>query len=203
MDRLLLLLVVAAVAGGVVFVGSTMMNERAASTASPGEQSVTEAPEERKLAEEGLAGQEKPEKMVRRKESELPPTEVKSLDFKVDVRSDDEDYATRFRIREPGTDNEDIRIDSTKGDGTQMSIILKGSTDEGWVKDYSSSEWTYFTGIAFTQMWQSRANRYLAYRVGEWKEMEGGEFTVRNRNGRGRVYDISVNRGIPESVFSP
>lgn len=87
-------------------------------------------------------------------------------------------------------------------DEAEMTIILRDSTDEGWVKDFSSNEWTYFTGIAFTQMWRTRSEQYLAYRVSEWNEMEGQTFTVDSEGGTARVYNIRVNQGISDSVFS-
>jgi hypothetical protein len=152
--------------------------------------------------EERQLEQEEVESTYEREEGTISG-DIQSLDFKVDVTTDENNYTSRFRIMRPGSDDEDIRIDTTRDDGAEMTIILKGSTDEGWVNDYSSDEWTHFTGVGFTQLWQTRSNQYLAYRTDEWKSMEGQEFTVENEGGPDRVYDIRVNEGIPESVFSP
>ena len=203
MDKVLLLLTVAGLVVGVALVSGTLMNNQRVSTENIEEPTVERTPEDNKIEEEQKLEQTEPDATYRQEERAIVSSDIQSLDFKVDVTTNGESYTSRFRVRQPGDENEDIRIDSTRDDGAKTVIILKGSTDEGWVKDYSSNEWTKFTGFAFTQMWQTRANQYLAYRVNEWKEMEGQEFTVEDEDGTGRVYDIWVNEGIPDSVFSP
>lgn len=128
---------------------------------------------------------------------------VESLDFKVDHLEGKTTGTTRFRIRNPETENEDLRIDSVREDGSEMTIILRKSTNEGWIKDYSSNEITHVTGIAFMHMWGIQSDNYLGYKVTEWKEMEGQSFTVESDGTTTKVYDIRVNKGIPDSVFSP
>ncbi|MBS3735544.1 MAG: hypothetical protein V5A87_02125 [Candidatus Bipolaricaulota bacterium] len=189
MDNVWMLLIVAGLVVGVVLVSGTLMDTQTVSPRESEEPTAESAPEE----SQSTYDQES--------KSDLSG-EVTTLDFKVDITRDGESYTHRFRVRHPDTKDEDIRIDSTRNDGAEMTIILKGSTDEGWVNDYSSNEWTYFTGIAFTQMWQNRSDRYLAYRVKEWQEMEGEKFKVKGEDGTARVYDIRVNRDMPSSVFT-
>jgi len=203
MDKVLLVLVVAGLAIGVVLVGSTMMNNRNVSSANIEERPAKRTPQSNETAEDSKMARQTTENPSGDEKVRVVSDRVKSLDFKVEVRSNGERYSSRFRIRHPGDDNEDVRIDTTRGDGAEMTIILRGSTDEGWVNDYSSGEWTHFTGIAFTQMWQTRSDQYMAYKAGEWESMEGREFTLENEDGTARVYDVSVNGNTPNSVFYP
>jgi len=204
MDKVLLLLLTAGLVAGVALVSGNYYTE----TVEP---NVSESPKAERVPDQGEKEdqpiQEKPE--PEKEETDKDKEEVslyngpRTLDFKADVTSEGESYTTRFRIRHAGTEEEDIRIDSVRGDGAEMTIILRGSRNEGWVKDYSSNSWTHFTGMVFTQWWQRRSDQYLAYKVGDWEEMEGEEFTVENKEGSGRVYDIVVNSNIPDSVFTP
>ncbi|MCF7890056.1 hypothetical protein K9M78_02445 [Candidatus Bipolaricaulota bacterium] len=202
MDKVLLLLMVAGLVVGVALVSGTLMDTQMVPRAELGQPTVERTPEESQQYKETQLDQKDTGVTSKQEDKSDLSGNVTSLDFKVDVTTDDESYTHRFRVRQPETETEDIRIDSTRDDGAEMTIILKGSTNEGWVNDYSSSEWTYFTGLAFTQMWQNRADRYLTYRVKEWQEMEGEEFRVEDENGTARVYDIRVNRNISNSVFT-
>ncbi len=205
MDKIWLLLLTAGLVAGVALVSGNYYD------AGYAEPDVSEQPKAERVPDEGEIEDQplgdKPEPEGEETDKDKEETSLyngpRTLDFKADVTSDGESYTTRFRIRNAGTEKEDIRIDSVRGDGAEMTIILKGSSNEGWVKDYSSNSWTHFTGMVFTQWWQRRSDQYLAYKVGDWEEMEGEEFTVENKEGSGRVYDIVVNSNIPDSVFTP
>jgi len=201
MKNVWLLLLVAGLVAGFALVGFNYYNS---SSLSSGTQNAPEIkPSQNDNTSAKINGKQEEAIPLRPEEGPDAIAEIKNIDFKVDVRSDGEKYVTRFRVRNPGSESEDIRIDTERDDGAEMTIILRGSTDEGWVKDYSSNNWTHFTGIAFTQWWRTRSDRYLAYKIGSWKEMEGREFTVENEEGSGRVYDIKIVRKIPNSVFTP
>jgi len=206
MDKVWLLLLTAGLVVGVALISGNYYGS------APAEREVSEAPKVKEAPGQGKVEdqplQEKPE--PNREETEVVGQDEttlsdgpETLDFKADVNSEGENYTTRFRIKHLGRKKEDIRIDTVREDGAKMTVILKGSSNEGWVSDYSSSSWTHFTGFAFTQWWRRRSDRYLVYKVGSWEEMEGEEFTVENEDGSGRVYDISVNENIPDSVFTP
>ncbi|MCF7876088.1 hypothetical protein K9M06_03445, partial [Candidatus Bipolaricaulota bacterium] len=201
--KVLLLLLTAGLVAGVALVSGNYYTK----TIEP---DVSEPPKAERVPDEGEIEdqplQDKPE--PEGEETDKDKEEVslyngpRTLDFKTDVTSEGESYTTRFRIRNVGTEKADIRIDTVRGDGAEMTIILRGSANEGWIKDYSSNSWTHFTGFAFTQWWKRRSDQYLAYKVEDWEEMEGKEFTVENEEGSGRVYDIVVNSNIPDSVFT-
>ncbi len=206
MDKVWLLLLTAGLVVGVALIGGNYYGS------APVEREVSESPKvEESPGQSEIENQplrEKPEQdreeieSVNQEETSLS-NGPETLDFKVDVNSEGENYETRFRIKHLGRKKEDIRIDTVREDGAKMTVILKGSSNEGWVSDYSSSSWTHFTGFAFTQWWRRRSDRYLVYKVGAWEEMEGEEFTVENEDGSGRVYNIDVNTEIPDSVFTP
>ncbi len=195
MKNLWFLLLVAGLVAGVALVAGNFTQTGTAPTEDP-EVPARELPEDKSDPEEETG-------VVYRGEEGAAPSGVETLDFKADVSTSNEDYTSRFRIRKPGTETTDIRVDTTRSDGAEMTLILREGQDEGWVRDYSSDSWTHFTGLAFTQMWRTRADQYLDYKVSEWEAMEGQEFTVENEDGTSRVYDIRVNRTIPESIFSP
>ena len=206
MDKVWLLLLTAGLVVGVALISGNYYGSAPVEKEGSASQKVEEAPGQSELADQPL--QEKPEQNreetgVVGKEETTFSDGPETLDFKVDVNSEGENYTTRFRVKHLGRKKEDIRIDTVKGDGSEMTIILKGSSNEGWLRDYSSDNWTHFTGFVFTQWWRRRSDRYLVYKVGSWEEMEGEVFTVENEEGSGRVYDIDINKSIPDSVFTP
>jgi len=187
---LLLLLVASLVVGAVFISGNFIGGTR---TVSPGD---TEPETEREFEpEQQQHGFEESETGIAGK--------VESLDFKVDVTDDGRDLTYRFRIKDPETEEEDVRIDQRRADGSEFNLILRHGRDEGWIKEHSSDEWTHFTGFAFTQMARTRAEDYSAYHVTDWKAMEGETFTVDREGESARIYDVRVNERIPESVFAP
>ncbi|MBS3787408.1 hypothetical protein KGY79_04330 [Candidatus Bipolaricaulota bacterium] len=195
MDKVLLLLVVAGLVVGVALVSGPLMETKTVSPEEPQEQT------EERLSEDTQQDQETDVTYEQKDRTDLSGN-VRTLDFKVEETRDDVSYTHRFRVKHPDTEDEDVRIDSTRDDGAERTIILSGSRDEGWVNEFSSSEWTYFSGFAFTRMWQNRGKWYLVYKEEEWQEMEGKEFTIERKSRTARVYNIRVNRDIPNSVFS-
>ncbi|GEM_PF-2353379 len=205
MNDVLILLLIAGLVVGVGFVSGVISFHQAP---PEGTKSSISDQDNNLVKEETLEKSSKPEQP---KSEQLPEveehatalSEVESLDFKVDYLEGQTTGTTRFRIRNPETENEDLRIDSVRKDGSEMTIILRQSTNEGWIKDYASNEVTHVTGIAFMHMWGVQSDNYLNYKVTDWKEMEGQSFTVEKGNSKSKIYDIRVNNGIPDSVFSP
>lgn len=130
--------------------------------------------------------------------------DVETLHLRADYVKDDAEVTSRYRVRNPGTKRRDIRIDSTKKDGSTMIIILREEEKEAWIQDYNSNEWTHITGFAFSQLWLRRGDEYLGFKEGTWKAMEGERSKVETEDGATvTVYDVRVNSRIPDSVFSP
>jgi hypothetical protein len=204
MDKVWLLLITAGLVVGVALVGGNYL------ATGPVEPEVSEQPKVEKAPDKVEEQNSQEHSEQNREETEVVEQDEatlsnapRTLEFKADTTSEGESYTTRFRIRHPGKEEADIRIDTVREDEARTTIILRGSTNEGWIKDYSDNSWTHFTGFTFTQWWRRRSDRYLVYKVKSWEEMEGKEFTVDNEDGSGRVYDIVVNKDIPDSVFTP
>ena len=125
-----------------------------------------------------------------------------SLDYTVEMSSAEMGtITTRFRTRNIGTANMDIRVDITTAMGS-MSEILSGSQQEGWIKP--DGGWQSFTsmGLDFDDYWNQyyasfeQYSGYLSgWTEGEWSGTFGG-YTY-------RIYNIQVNPSLPDSVFQP
>ena len=205
MNRILLLLLVAGLVTGVALVSMDFSETNNAvldqERIDRKDQNETDQP----LSARSETDQENQnEKEGASSDSEVPvESDVETLDLKVDYVSSDTDITTRYRVRNPGTDEEDLRYDATRKDGSRMVLILRQGEDEGWFKDYSSGAWAHLTGPAFSQIWRKRSDQYLLYQVEGWKEMEGEESTVETEDGTATVYDVRVNEGLASSVFEP
>lgn len=195
MDNPWLLLLLAGLVVGIVFIGGSFIG---------GTRTLTSEDTKPQIQPEQKAQQPEDQQLESNKEGARELTgKVESLDFKVDVTNNGRDQTYRFRINNPETENEDVRIDQRRADGSEFNLILRHGRDEGWIKEQSSNTWKHFTGFAFTQMARTRAEDYSAYQVTNWKAMEGETFTVDTQSGNARVYDVRVNDRLPESVFTP
>jgi len=128
--------------------------------------------------------------------------EATSLAYTVEMSSAATGTITsRFRVRNIGTANMDMRVDMTTAYGT-MSYILSGSQHEGWVKP--NGGWLSFSSfdLDFDEQWNQQSGAFEQYTgylsgwtEGEWSGTFGG-YTY-------RIYDIQVNPSLPDSVFQP
>ena len=129
-----------------------------------------------------------------------------SLDFTVEyVIEGQGDSTWRYRARNIGTSDLDIRIDySIQGVGEYI-YILSGSSQEGWM--YAGGQWMSYTqaGMSFNDywdMWAEGFEEYHAALVEDWTGVQGWTYTV---PGLGSVTytDIDVNPSLSDSVFQP
>ena len=122
-----------------------------------------------------------------------------SLDYKCDLTSPTGTLTYRFRARNIGTANMDIRVDMA-----DIVYILSGSQREGWV--YVAGQWMSFSdmGYNFDEQWNTQYGTFTGLKEsliaagwtgGEWSGTWGG-MTV-------RIYDIDVNPSLPDSLFRP
>jgi len=125
-----------------------------------------------------------------------------SLDYKVDMTGPEIGTITsRFRVRNIGTANMDMRVDMTAA-GMTMSYILSGSQHEGWVKP--NGGWVSFSsfGLDFDEQWNQQSGAFEQYTdylanwtSGEWSGTFGG-YTY-------RIYEVRVNPSLGDDVFQP
>lgn len=129
-----------------------------------------------------------------------------SLDFTVEYVIEGQGDATwRYRARNIGTSNLDIRIDYNIQGVGEFTYILSGSSQEGWV--YASGTWMSYTqtGMNFNDFWDAWSegfNNYHQSLVDDWTGVQGWTYTV---PGVGSVTytNIDVNPSLPDSLFQP
>lgn len=136
-------------------------------------------------------------------EEEVPPEGegiggATSLDFKVDT-TNGVTMTCRFRAREIGTGNMDIRVDCTSAENTVV-YILSGSQGKAWTK--MDGEWMEIP--YFDVIWQNYINQMDQYMdelsgwtIGDWT------YTDPATGASVRIYDIQVNPSLPDSLFQP
>ncbi len=127
-----------------------------------------------------------------------------SIDMKSDVTAQGQTITTRIRARNLGTEDMDIRIDTTLG-GTDYSFILSGSQDNGWIG--MGGQWMSFSDMPlfdFDQYWQQYKSTINTY-VGELSGWTGGDYTYTDPTTgySARIYDIAVNPSLTDSIFMP
>ena len=123
-----------------------------------------------------------------------------SLDFWVDSTYDGQ-ATTRYRARNIGTPNMDLRMDYTVAEMT-MSCILSGSQQQGWIN--YGTEWGSFSdlGMNFSEMWSQYYGGFTSY-IGFLSGWTSGERLVTYGGVTYRIYDIQVNPTLPDDVFQP
>jgi len=128
--------------------------------------------------------------------------EATSLAYTVEMSSAATGTITsRFRVRNIGTANMDMRVDMTTAYGT-MSYILSGSQHEGWVKP--NGGWQSFSsfGLDFDELWNQQSGSFEQY-TGYLSGWTGGDWEGTFGGYTYRIYDIQVNPSLPDSVFTP
>jgi hypothetical protein len=120
-----------------------------------------------------------------------------SLDFKIDMTAAGQTTTMRFRARNIGTANMDIRYDMA-----EMSYILSGSQQQGWV--YAAGQWMSFSdmGLNFSEYWDTTSSSFEEY-TGQLSEWTSGEWTYSYGGYTIRIYDIQVNPTLGDEVFTP
>ena len=120
-----------------------------------------------------------------------------SLDYKCDLTSPTGTLTYRFRARNIGTANMDIRVDMA-----DIVYILSGSQREGWV--YVAGQWMSFSdmGYNFDEQWNQYVGSLEQY-TGYLSGWTGGEWSGTFGGITYRIYDIQVNPSLPDSLFRP
>lgn len=128
-----------------------------------------------------------------------------SIDFTITVEPTGGEPSTyRYRARNLGTSSLDIRVDCTI-QGIDISYILKGSSQEGWI--YTGGVWYSFADMFynFSEWWDiysDNLEEYHGYLAEEWAQQQEWTYTV---PGVGTVTysNITLNPTLPDSVFQP
>ncbi len=97
-----------------------------------------------------------------------------------------------------GTTNFMLRIDFTDTSGNQTIYIMNGAEQKAWI--YSDGQWQDISAAYATQaniwtpMWQGYVNALTA-----WTGI--GDYTYTQGNATVRIYDISINPTLADSLF--
>jgi len=99
-----------------------------------------------------------------------------------------------------GTDNFMMRIDYTDGSGDQGSFIINSAQQKAW--SYSDGEWTDVS-IAFSMQYDTWNTLWEGYvnALGAWTGL--GDYTYSAGGDSVRIYGVSVNPSLPDSLFTP
>lgn len=123
--------------------------------------------------------------------------EASSLQFSVDVTAEGSSYTNNYMAKNIGTSDMMMRIEMLSTDG-DIIYIVNGAEQKVWM--YAGGEWTDMS-MSFSDEWDSWSTTVGGYQddladwtgTGEWTYSEGGT-TV-------RIYDISVNPELADSLF--
>ena len=105
-----------------------------------------------------------------------------------------------YQGKNAGTSSFMMRIDFTDSDGSQSGYIINGAQQKAW--SLSGGTWEDLTSAysslynTWNPLWQGYVNSLSGWAgVGDWTYTQGN-VTV-------RIYDISVNPALPDSLFQP
>jgi FlaG/FlaF family flagellin (archaellin) len=122
-----------------------------------------------------------------------------SLQFSVDVTSGSTSYTNTYMAKNIGTSNMMIRIEMT--DGYNATDIVNAAQQKVW--EYANGEWTDLSD-AFADQWGSWSSTWSGYKNSLMNWTGTGEWTYTNPDGSSvRIYDISVNPTLADSLFQP
>ncbi len=124
-----------------------------------------------------------------------------SLQYSVAVTSDGVSQGSyTYYGKNAGTANFMMRIDYTDGSGDQGGFIINSATQKVW--SLSDGEWTDLSDLYAMQYetWNTLWEAYNGY-LGAWTGV--GDYTYSAGGDSVRIYGISVNPSLPDSLFTP
>jgi hypothetical protein len=123
-----------------------------------------------------------------------------SLQFSVSIVREGESYETMYSVKNIGTSDLMIRIDlsTTEGD---IVYIVNGVQQKAW--EYVGDEWNDLSDAFSAQldMWDPTVQGYTD-NLSSWTGV--GDWTYTDADGTPvRIYDITVNPSLADSLFEP
>jgi hypothetical protein len=130
-----------------------------------------------------------------------------SLDFTVEYVTEGNGSATyRYRARNIGTSDLDIRIDGNIQGVGEVAYILSGSAQNGWI--YTEGQWVSYTDSGYTDFnlfwdaWAAGFNGYHQSLVEGWTGLQNWTYTIPG-DGTVTYTNVTINPSLPGSVFQP
>jgi len=134
--------------------------------------------------------------------SETPPTgiaDATSLKFNVDIIGGNANGTYRYMSKNIGTSDMMIRVEIPTP-GVELVYIVNGAQQKAW--SYEGAGWNDLSSTFSTQ-WDAWESTYSGYtdRLTTWTS---GDWTYTGDDGSSvRVYDITVNPTLDDSLFAP
>lgn len=126
---------------------------------------------------------------------------VTSFDMKGDITSQGLTTSYRIRVKDLGSQNLKVRVDTLSGQYTGVSFIMRIGESKvyvyengQWVDTSASAEWQYYV-----QQYPSAMQKAADY-LSRWT---GGDVTYQYQGSAYRLYEIQVNPTLDDSVFTP
>jgi hypothetical protein len=126
--------------------------------------------------------------------------DASSLQFRVSIVREGESYETMYSVKNIGTSDLMIRVDlsTTEGD---IVYIVNGAQQKAW--EYVGDEWHDLSDAFSAQwdMWDPTVQGYTD-NLSSWTGV--GDWTYTDTDGTPvRIYDITVNPSLADSLFEP
>jgi hypothetical protein len=125
-----------------------------------------------------------------------------SLRFSVSVTPagmDSEEYT--YMVKNAGTSGLMMRIEMESSSGDNWVYIINGAQEKVWV--YSEGEWIDFSEM-FPTYWDTWNSAWEGYRTNllDWTGVGDWSYTTPDGDAV-RIYDITVNPSLADSLFQP
>ena len=121
-----------------------------------------------------------------------------SLQFKVSVNSADaESMEYTYMVKNAGTSSLMMRIEM-QSESESFIYIINGAQEKVWI--YSGDEWIDFSDAypTYWETWNSAMEGYQSSLL-DWTGV--GDWTYTTPNGEIRIYDITINPSLADSLF--
>lgn len=122
-----------------------------------------------------------------------------SLKYSVSVTEGGQTQGYTYQAKNAGSNNIMLRIDFTDSSGEKTIYVINGVETKAWT--FSNGAWEDVSAAYQTQfnIWNSLYQGYVT-NLSTWTS---GDWTYTSEGATVRIYDISVNPSIPDSVFQP
>jgi hypothetical protein len=121
-----------------------------------------------------------------------------SLQFTVDVTGGSAAGTYKYMAKNIGTSSMMIRVEITAGN---MVYIVNGAQQKAWA--YQNGAWTDLSST-FSDQWSAWNSTWTGYKESLLDWTGTGDWTYTNPDGSSvRIYGISVNPSLADSLFQP
>lgn len=120
-----------------------------------------------------------------------------SLQYSVEITGGESAGTYTFKAKNIGESSMKIRIDISSG-GVELSYVVNGAQQKSWM--YMNGAWTESTFATDWDDWSSTITNYKG-RLANWSGT--GDYTYTDGAATVRIYDISVNPTLADSLFEP